>query len=357
MTRLVLVLGSAALVPHAARAEILPSFDPHTCAARASHVVVVNDRGAVLESWRGDLRPGDRVPLDAMNLTLEQDIGKPFGLGAAEERKKVTGKRLVVFLKRDEPGFGRGQEVGGWAPADRFGWFNVSVAWIEDGRAFALQQWINPGPQVMSSAGTEKELQALVEKVNKRIEGTFAKARATKDLGTRADLLAGVVIDAPGFAADALVGLGWCGADALPALRRIVNKEFAGRTEHLAAYRVMVHVGAAARDDLMKPMEWLYEGFKGNAARIEYNEDHKIGFNEDERYWHQLLRALTADPAAFAGATARQREQLTRLRDLWAKHPVLSKLDEPGNRVHDRLDRALAHGRPGALGSSAPAPR
>ncbi len=337
---LALVLALAA--PGAARAGSLPSFDARDCTNRASHIVVVNDKGAVLESWRGDLAPGDRVPLDAFDVALEHEIKPPFGEKLKDKPKKVTGKRLVVFLKRGGSRFGNGQEIGSWGAANGFGWFNASMAWIEDGQAFGLVQWINPGPQVMSHVGTEDDLKKHVAKVNTTLANEFAKARAEKDTGKRAELLAAVVNDHPGFAAEALAGLEWGGEAALPALRKIVAREFAANSELLATYGIMSKIGAPARDDLMKVISWQLPAWKDQLARIEYNAEHKIGFEVDERYWHRLLLVVTANPDAFAGVTAEQQKLLRELRDLWAGHAVLSKVGEKGDRVADRLDRILA---------------
>lgn len=342
MQKIALALVLALAAPGGARAAILPSFELHDCANRASHVLVVNDKGVVLESWRGDLAPGDRVPLDEFKLALEHDVKAPFGEKPEAGPKKVTGKRLVVFLKRGGSRFGNGQEVGSWGAADRFGWFNASVAWIEDGHAFGLVQWINPGPQEMSKVGTEEELKKHVAKVNKARAEEFAKARATKDLGKRAEILGEIVNNYPGFAAEALAGLEWCGEDALPALRKIVGKEFAANSELLRAYGIMTKIGAPARDDLMKVVTWQLPAWKDQLARIEYNAKHGMGLDVDERYWHRLLLVLTANPDAFATATAAQQKLLRDLRDLWAGHPVLSKLGEKGDRVPDRLDLVLA---------------
>lgn len=51
---------------------------------------------------------------------------------------------------------------------------------------------------------------------------------------------------------------------------------------------------------------------------------------------------ITSNPDAFADLTAAQRKTVREIRDLWADHPVLSKLGEKGDRVRDRLDRVLA---------------
>lgn len=336
------VLALVCLAPAIARAESLPSFEAARCTARATHIVVVNAKGEVLESWRGDLVPGDRVPLAEMRIKLEQEVSAIFGAklepGAPT---KVTGARLVLFLRRGGSKFGTGQEVGGWAPAHWFGWFNASAVWIEGERAYALQQWINPGPQAMLPAGTESELKKAVREHSAARAKDFASARAEQDVAKRADRLAAVALEHPGFAPDALAGLEWCGPAAVPALRKIVDTELIDNRTRLDAYAVLSKIGPPARAELMKPFAWQLKAWKDALGSIEYNAEHKIGFTTDERYRLALLRVVTDNPDAFAGATDAERKLLKELRDLWANHAVLSGVGEKGDRIADRLDRAL----------------
>lgn len=338
-----LLAALALLAPAAtARAEILPSFEASTCTERATHIVVVNEKGEVLESWRGDLVPGDRVPLAEMKIELEQVVTPPFGTKVEPGTPmKVTGKRLVLFLRRGGSMFGTGQEAGGWGPAHWFSWFNASAVWVEDGRAFALHQWINPGPQTMAPTGTEAELRKFVREHSEARAKDFAAARAEKDFAKRADQLAKVALAHPGFAQEALAGLEWCGPDAVPALRKIVDTELIDNGTRIGAYAVLSKLGAPARAELTKPFAWLRKGLEDSLHRIEYNAEHKLGFGIDEKYTFALLRVLTDNPDAFAGATATERKQLQEMRDLWAGHAVLSLVGEKGDRVHDRLDRIL----------------
>src|SRR5262245_32887955 len=97
MPRLLLALVALS-VPATARAAIMPSFSMGRCENEASHVVVVDNTGKVLESWRGDLTPGDRLPLSEFNIKLEQPVEKFGNKDGVPE--KVTGKRLVLFLKK-----------------------------------------------------------------------------------------------------------------------------------------------------------------------------------------------------------------------------------------------------------------
>jgi hypothetical protein len=336
-----LVLSAVALgFPGPARAAIMPSFSVAECNPNATHVVVVDSTGKVLESWRGGLRPGDSVPLKEFRITLGREIvegilGKPTG-------ERVTGDRLVLFLRNTRPIYYDGQTAGGWSPAHWCGWFNVSTVWVENGRTYSLGQRINPGPLVMSLMGTEDELRKAVVGLNEKVREQLAKAREEKDLAARARLLAEVANRTTGFAAAAFAGLEWCGADALPALRGLLRNEFLPDSERAATFRTMAVIGLAARDDLVRELDTQLGSWKNLSRRVEYAEG--LGTMEDPIY--QTLLAATSNPAAFADLTDAQRRTVRELRDFWAAHPVLSKLGDPGDRVTDRLDRVLGGRKP-----------
>ncbi|MBA4067732.1 MAG: hypothetical protein C0501_29335 [Isosphaera sp.] len=339
MNRTVLALA-ACLAPAPARAEILPTFSSGRSETEASHVVVADDTGKVLESWRGDLKPGDVLPLPGFRLRLEQPVGglaRQLGGKPDGGPDKVTGKRLVLFLRKGGPKYDRGQVVGSWSAAHFTGQFDVSTLWVEDGQAFGLEQWINPGPQEMTRLGTEAEFKAGVARLNETVRGLIAKARAAEKPADRAKILAGVVTGSPGFAAEAFAGLEWCGPAAVPALRTILAKDLVGEPEVVGALSVMAKLGPAARDDLVKHLAAQLAAWKDLpdwATRPAGLEPHEAGA-------HRQLLAATGNPDAFRGTTADQRKVLRDLRDVWARHPVLSKVGEAGDRVHDRLDHAL----------------
>ncbi|MCI0705634.1 MAG: hypothetical protein L0241_31630 [Planctomycetia bacterium] len=335
MNRLALTFAVALLLPCVARAEIAPTFSDGRCETAATHVVVVDNTGKVLESWRGDLKPGDVLPLKEFHIPLAGKVGR-FGKkeGVPE---KVSGKRLVLFLIRGMPIYDRGQAVGSWAPANWMGDFNVSTLWIEDGHAFGLEQWINPGPQELSHAGTEADVKKAVEKVNKIVHELLAKARNEKNLAQRAKILASIAKTYPGFSPEAFAGLEWCEAGAVPALRSILKTDLIGDPVIFGVYSTMAKIGAPARDDLMRILAGELGWWKQLSQKVEWAN--KLDLDESRSY--RLLLLVTSNPDAFANLTAAQVKTIRELRDLWANHPVLSKLGEKEDRIHDRLDRVL----------------
>ena len=138
-----LVVGIAlvALVA-SARAESVPSFSLDYADEYATHVIVVNADGVVLESWRGDLAKGDKLPYKADKKPLE--VVNPFPREPRDpDVASVTGDRRVLFLIRKKQG-------DAWIPA---GYLKpeeqFATVWIEKGQCFAVYQFINPGRGAM----------------------------------------------------------------------------------------------------------------------------------------------------------------------------------------------------------------
>ena len=119
-------------------AETVPSFALEYAKREATHIVVVDSEGGVLESWRGDLAKGAVVPFQATKEPIP--VVCPFPREPHEPNvESVTGKRRVLFLIR-------GKTAASWTPAGyllpeaRF-----ATVWIEKGRCFAVYQFENPG--------------------------------------------------------------------------------------------------------------------------------------------------------------------------------------------------------------------
>jgi hypothetical protein len=130
----VVVLGLTSF----AWAEEVPSFSLDYAKGKATHIVVVDSDGVVLESWRGDLAKGDTVPFKADEKPLK--VVNPFPKELRDPKvESVTGKRRVLFLIRGKP-------ADSWTPAgfllpeERF-----ATVWVEDGQCFAIYQFTNPG--------------------------------------------------------------------------------------------------------------------------------------------------------------------------------------------------------------------
>ncbi len=132
-----LALGALAF-PSFLRAESVPSFALDYANEHATHVVVVRADGTVLESWRGDLSTGDKLPFKSSGEKL-QVVNPLPRLTPEPSVKSVTGQRRVLFLIRKKP-TDRWTFAGSLSAEERFG-----TVWIEDGQCFAQYQFMNPG--------------------------------------------------------------------------------------------------------------------------------------------------------------------------------------------------------------------
>ena len=126
------------------RAENVPSFSLDYANEKATHIVVVDEAGLVLESWRGDLKAGARLHYKASDKALPV-VEVPKLLES--KIKEVTGKRRVLFLIRTGGGRGLDRAPLSYSPA---GYLkpdiSLATVWVEKGECFAIYQWINPGP-------------------------------------------------------------------------------------------------------------------------------------------------------------------------------------------------------------------
>jgi len=165
-------LVAVALAASPARAGIRPSFYLDYSVWKATHIVLategdrIDGRFEVIESWKGDLEPGARVRVPELAVFADEG-SRRIGTAGDRAARHVTGARMVLFLVRPElPGDGarHGAKPSAWLPASYagYGGFEVSVAWIEDGTAYAFVQVMNPGPSVLISVGTEAKMEARV---------------------------------------------------------------------------------------------------------------------------------------------------------------------------------------------------
>jgi hypothetical protein len=335
--RVILSLGFLLGLSPSANAFLRLSFDLHRCNTGASHVVVVDSKGKVLESWRGDMNVGSEFPLKDCKLALKQPIWTLVSKLKGESAGEVTGNRLILFLRKGNSTSGRGLTVAGYAAADSDD-FEISVAWVENGKTYSLRQVKNPGPLVMIAGETEVEMKKAVFELNERIAGLLRTARGTRDQGSRSRLLVEIVKQYPGFAADAFAGLEWCGPDGLPALRTIVAKDaLTGHDETTATFRVMSLIGPSSRDDLVELFSRQLKEFRDHSRWVE-----AAGCLRDDLVEpYRNLVAATTNPAAFVGLSEYQRLQLTAFCSFWSGHSVLSKMGEPNDGLQHRLDRIL----------------
>lgn len=174
------------------RAESLPSFHLPWAARSASEVVVVED-GKVAEVWAGDAKVGEPFASDVKPVAVEVKYGyfgdsPQFDKLIDEDLAKkgfkrvpqVSGKRIVHFVLR-EPHEGIAQML---CKSSDF-----TTAWLEDGQAFAIQQWMNPGPSEMRALEmTEAQLKQAVLDL-RAVHEKLKVVNEEKDRAVRCQLL------------------------------------------------------------------------------------------------------------------------------------------------------------------------
>lgn len=342
----VCALLAALALPSVARADMEPSFELSGVAWRAEAVVVASE-GAVIDgaltvvsSLRGPLAAGARIRLPSLALfapdARRARCDGPFG---ASCEGRVSGQRMLVFLRRDAR--------GAWVGADRHGTERVSVAWLEGGNVYALQQHMNPGPAAISLVGTEAAVtQQIAAATARRAE--HARALAVADPARRAfELVA--LLRGTNEQADWAVNervyddLARIGPPAVPALRSAVgDPRLLGGRDQLVTVLGRAG-GAAVASDMVAIVTAETAFWRARAPQLPVGWWNFAGPPQADvmllrdRYSVLLmaLRALVAAPSPSARAS------VTALRDFWRSLPQLE--DRSGlNQMSETCDEVLA---------------
>ncbi len=231
-----------------AHAEILPSFDLSHAARAASGVIVV-EGGKVVEVWAGELKAGATFTADARTQKPTKVVYGFAGFAdaqvdqqlAAKGRKRVaelTGKRMVHFLPPDPPN----------AKDELFAnYHEYRTVWIEDGQAFAIQQWHNPGPANMRPLDmSEAELKQAVSELRAIDAKLQALAEDEADPAKRAQALVNLLTpDARLSNEEVEQAIRQCGPAAWPAIEARLASD-----EHLPIHTQLIYLAhhVARRD-------------------------------------------------------------------------------------------------------------
>lgn len=138
-----LPLSLVVFLPAIAQAESVPAFELPYALEKATHIVVVDRGGKIVESWRGDLKAGGELPFKAADKP--QAVVEIRGL-LESKVKQVTGQRRVLFLIKDGGGRGLDRRPTSFIPAGFLKpEIELATVWIEEEECFAIYQWSNPG--------------------------------------------------------------------------------------------------------------------------------------------------------------------------------------------------------------------
>lgn len=342
-------------------AGIRPSFDLETCAWNATDIVVATEGKKidgvfqVLETWQGDLNPGDTLKLPGLvsfQSESSRAVSDPWYQKEKSPHLVVTGDRMVLFLRRDSHAPTRQVEDGTALPASSIKWksasfydeMNVSVVWIERGQTFAFVQVINPGPSLLirlHSSEDELKNQLLAVRATQTL---FLQAAAITDPAKRAEALVPFVHHSLYQAREASYEeLKKVGPAALPVLRGLLADDSLVDI-HSSLIEVLAEAGKNdAGADLFGLLTKDLEFWKKTGPILKGGWWNAKGFDSLEEVEplrnlyskdYEALRALRRRPYRESAAL------LTEFRDFWRSLP---QLEEVGlDQISKACDEALA---------------
>jgi hypothetical protein len=327
-------------------AAILPSFHLDTSGWYATHIVVVTEgkeidgKVRVLESWRGDLRPGDRLDLPdlaAFAPLKARTINTPFAEPAPGQPTHVTGQRMVLFLRKAAAG---GPARGSWTAASGAG-MRVSLAWVEGEQTYACVQWINPGPNDPIPLNmTERQLRERVRQLD-RLRADLGRAAAGPDAGKRAFALCPFLDSAVDAARQAAFqSLGECGEPALPTFRRLLADGSLGR-RHWELVRALGKVrGRQAGQELavLLGRELAFWQREGPRLPPGWWNGGGLEWADVERFRDRYGVALEAVRGLGEGGHREGRQAVREFRYFWRSLAQLREIEQMG----EECDHVLA---------------
>jgi hypothetical protein len=310
-----------------ASAGIRPSFCLEECGWHATDIVVAAQSAkpgtlTLIDVWKGDLKPGAAIRVADLQIA-PITVAIPFGIKPPVAT--VTGARFVLFLRR-VAGF-KSSLVPPALPAftgiARFGGTQVSAVWIEQNRAYAFQQVMNPGPTELCALGqTETELRkqtlALLAAKNglRQAEAIISRSDRARALQP---MTSSLYWDQSG---EAFSALGNCGKDALPLLRPMLDDNLHNESELVNA--LAAAAGTDAGEELVSVICKEFDYWEKTAPSLKHG-----WWNADPAEQRGALRARyeTLDDSLCALAKCPYPpalEVVTRLRGFWSSLPSLN---------------------------------
>jgi len=350
--RALLSLILLAFVTPPASPAIRPSFSVDYASWRATHIALVSTTSVdgnfeVVESWKGDLRVGERLDVpqlspykSAVPISQYPKSWPPTAVDGVSELipRQPVGSRMVLFLKSrgQGPREGTGEAVGrGWDAADLLDDMNASVVWIDASRLYCFMQIRNPGPSVLASLpGSEQQLRTRVMEVV-GIQEDMTLALAAKNGEDRAERLERYV-HSDVFPARllALEELGKSGPLALrPICRMLDDPAFADVASELV--KALVQTGAdGAGEELDKRLRQELTFWKSTGPSLSrdwWNTDPRPHAPLRDRYTKTYELVVGLEQTHYLASL----DAVIQLRDFWISLPQLNDPSSPSGIVEE----------------------
>ena len=339
-------------------AGIRPSFNLDYCTWQATHIVIATEGDeidgtlTVLDSWKGDLRPGEAVSipdLASFKSPSSREVKKGlFGDKSDDPPRYVSGARMILFLKEKERSAAIAHAASRdvhverqWEPASREG-ITWSVLWLEGEESFAFIQIMNPGPSLLTPYGASEQKVREQAVAVMRMQQELNEAVATKDQSRRAEALEAFTTSDLYYARDlAFTELQKCGSGALPVLRRML-KDPALLNLHGDVIKALTAAGGEkVADELTNIVKDELEFWKVTGPRL--SSEWWNGGNDTEREmlrnrYSKVLEALYSLKKLRAIGC---KEVVTEFRDFWRSLPQLE--DKRGlTQISEECDKILS---------------
>lgn len=150
-----------------------PGFQGLDCALNATHILVVERTGRIVEVWKGAANVGDWLPIErffssslarhALTSPSQFCLLRPIDPDNLFEPLQGA-HRLVLFLVKSDQQDEATKFLGGWLPASRSGWFTSSVARVSALGAVSVQSIRARASTGLTSGnmGSEEQFKAWV---------------------------------------------------------------------------------------------------------------------------------------------------------------------------------------------------
>jgi hypothetical protein len=328
----------------------------------ATHIVVVTEGDKIdgvveiLESWKGDLKKGDRLTIPALawfasrparKINLDDDQSEP----KPGDPTHVSCSRMVLFLIREhQKGQGNAANDPTWIGSTDSDspptWRRsqealfISVAWIEAGRVFAMRQFINPGPvEIFDWSLTEREMRREVDDLL-RTKPEIIKAIALSDPNKVADAALPLIRGNLPISGHRMIGeLGELGRRGVPALRRILQDDSLIMF-HISAMRRLTDADRVEAGPVLTAIIKRQRGFWSKRIAQKLEEEWWLGTGVawwelpilQHRYSYCVAALRNLETLKFGGC----RETVSALRDDWSPVPKRGQ-----GEIVDICDRIL----------------
>jgi len=331
-------------------AGIRPSFSLDYCSWHATDIVLVEvtpipGSFRVMESWTGDLKPGNLVTVPGLQpppvATEIAAYPKEFAeilKGRLNEQipAERAGSRMILFLEKAPEA-----ASDHWKPADLFGEMKASAVWIDGGQLYAFRQVMNPRPSVLVPWDTG--LDKMKDRVReiRRIQLELSKVAAIEDGVARAEGLKAYV-SSDVFEAQqlALSELGKSGPKAVATIRKMLSDPaFADESAELV--KAFAEAGGeSVGEELGRRLREQLEFWQANAPALAegwWDQDASPHAPLRERYMQTWELVLELERLHYRPASI----TAERLGNFWRSLPQLN--DASGlNQLATECDKVVA---------------